>query len=149
MKLEQAIQTSRFSSEKHKAVLNLLYTAWIIKTTISQELKPFGLSHEQYNVMRILKGSAPTAMRVKDIACRVIEKNSNIPRIIDKLVTKKLVKRLASPGDNRETLIRLTPAGVSLLEASTRLVQPNTIRSLQLSEKESLYLNRLLDGLNG
>ena len=148
MKLEQAIQTSRFSSEKHKAVLNILYTAWMLKTTISHELKPFGLSHEQYNVMRILKGSAPSAMRVKDIASRMIEKNSNIPRIIDKLVAKKLVKRLASPGDNRETLIRLTPAGVSLLEASTRLVQPNTIRSFQLSEKESLYLNRLLDGLN-
>jgi DNA-binding MarR family transcriptional regulator len=63
-------------------------------------------------------------------------------------MAKKLVKRLASPGDHRETLIRLTPAGVSLLEASTRLVQPNTIRSLQLSEKESLYLNRLLDGMN-
>ncbi|MCA6485289.1 MAG: MarR family transcriptional regulator, partial [Chitinophagaceae bacterium] len=67
MKLEQAIQTSRFSSDRHKAVLNILYTAWLLKTTISQELKPFGISHEQYNVLRILKGSAPTAMRVKDI----------------------------------------------------------------------------------
>jgi len=147
MKLEQAIQTSRFSSERHKAVLNILYTAWLLKTTISQELKPFGISHEQYNVLRILKGSAPTAMRVKDIACRMIEKNSNIPRIIDKLEDKKLVKRLVSREDNRETLIRLTPAGISLLEASTKMVQPNTIRSLKLSEKESLYLNRLLDGI--
>jgi hypothetical protein len=101
MKLEQAIQTSRFYSEKHKAVLNILYTAWLLKTTISQELKPFGISHEQYNVLRILKGSAPTAMRVKDIACRMIEKSSNIPRIIDKLEETKLVKRLVSrqPGN--------------------------------------------------
>ncbi|MCA6488453.1 MAG: MarR family transcriptional regulator, partial [Chitinophagaceae bacterium] len=75
------------------------------------------------------------------------EKNSNIPRIIDKLEDKKLVKRLVSREDNRETLIRLTPAGISLLEASTKMVQPNTIRSLKLSEKESLYLNRLLDGI--
>ncbi|MCA6473889.1 MAG: MarR family transcriptional regulator, partial [Chitinophagaceae bacterium] len=118
MKLEQAIQTSRFSSDRHKAVLNILYTAWLLKTTISQELKPFGISHEQYNVLRILKGSAPTAMRVKDIACRMIEKNSNMPRIIDKLEDKKLVKRLVSREDNRETMIRLTTAGTSLLEAS-------------------------------
>ncbi|MFN5227198.1 MAG: MarR family winged helix-turn-helix transcriptional regulator [Bacteroidota bacterium] len=147
MKLEEAIQTSRFSSEKHKAVLNILYTAWQLKTIISHELKPFGISHEQYNVLRILKGSNPKAMRVKDIGTRLIEKNSNVPRIIDKLVAKKLVKRLPSPGDNRETLIRLTAAGMQLLEASTRLVQPNTIRAIRLSEKESLYLNRLLDGL--
>ncbi|MFN5360018.1 MAG: MarR family winged helix-turn-helix transcriptional regulator [Bacteroidota bacterium] len=147
MKLEEAIQTSRFSSEKHKAVLNILYTAWQLKTIISHELKPFGISHEQYNVLRILKGSSPKAMRVKDIGTRLIEKNSNVPRIIDKLVAKKLVKRLPSPDDNRETLIRLTAAGMQLLEASTRLVQPNTIRAIRLSEKESLYLNRLLDGL--
>lgn len=147
MKLEEAIQTSRFSSEKHKAVLNILYTAWQLKTIISRELKPFGISHEQYNVLRILKGSSPKAMRVKDIGTRLIEKNSNVPRIIDKLVAKKLVKRLPSPDDNRETLIRLTAAGMQLLEASTRLVQPNTIRAIRLSEKESLYLNRLLDGL--
>jgi DNA-binding MarR family transcriptional regulator len=77
----------------------------------------------------------------------MIEKNSNIPRIIDKLEDKKLVKRLVSREDYRETLIRLTPAGISLLEASTKMVQPNTIRSLKLSEKESLYLNRLLDAI--
>jgi DNA-binding MarR family transcriptional regulator len=86
-------------------------------------------------------------MWVKDIAFRMIEKNSNIPRIIDKLEDKKLVKRLVSREDNRETLIRLTPAGLSLLEASTKMVQPNTIRSLKLSEKESLHLNRLLDAI--
>ena len=145
MKLEQAIQTSKFSSDKHKAVLNILYRAWMVKTTISRELRPFGLSHEQYNVLRILKGSYPQAMRVKEIAIRLIEKSSNVPRIIDKLEDKKLVQRLVSPEDNRETLINLTTAGSKLLEASTRSVQPNTIQSLQLTEKEAAVLNRLLD----
>lgn len=145
MKLEQAIQTGKFSSERHKAVLNILYRAWIVKTKISNELKPFGMSHEQYNVLRILKGSYPNAMRVKDIGSRLIEKNSNVPRIIDKLEEKKMVQRLASPDDNRETLINLTAAGSRILEASTRSVQPNTIQSLVLTEKEAATLNQLLD----
>jgi DNA-binding MarR family transcriptional regulator len=117
----------------------------MVKTTISRELRPFGLSHEQYNVLRILKGSYPQAMRVKDIAVRLIEKSSNVPRIIDKLEEKKMVQRLVSPEDNRETLINLTTAGTKLLESSTRSVQPNTIQSLQLTEKEAAVLNRLLD----
>ncbi len=145
MKLEQVIQTGKFSSDKHKAVLNILYRAWIVKTKISKELKPFGMSHEQYNVLRILKGSYPNAMRVKDIGSRLIEKSSNVPRIIDKLEDKKMVQRLASPEDNRETLISLTVSGIKILEASTRSVQPNTIQSLALTEKEAALLNQLLD----
>jgi DNA-binding MarR family transcriptional regulator len=145
MKLEQAIQTGKFSSDKHKAVLNILYRAWIVKTKISRELKPFGMSHEQYNVLRILKGSYPNAMRVKDIGSRLIEKSSNVPRIIDKLEDKKMVQRLASPEDNRETLINLTASGIKILEASTRSMQPNTIQSLPLTEKEAALLNQLLD----
>ena len=103
------------------------------------------MSHEQYNVLRILKGSYPNAMRVKDIGSRLIEKSSNVPRIIDKLEDKKMVQRLASPDDNRETLISLTTSGIKILEASTRSVQPNTIQSLALTEKEAATLNQLLD----
>jgi DNA-binding MarR family transcriptional regulator len=103
------------------------------------------MSHEQYNVLRILKGSYPNAMRVKDIGSRLIEKSSNVPRIIDKLEDKKMVQRLASPDDNRETLINLTASGIKILEASTRSMQPNTIQSLALTEKEAATLNHLLD----
>lgn len=148
MNLEKAIKTGKFGSEKHKAILNILYRAWAVKSHISQELKPYGISHEQYNVMRILKGSHPKAMRVKDIGSRLIERNSNVPRIIDKLEEKKLVKRLPSPDDNRETLISLTAAGIKLLDASTRTVQPGTIQALSLTEKEAAMLNKLLDKIN-
>ncbi len=56
-----------------------------------------------------------------------------------------MVQRLASPEDNRETLINLTASGIKILEASTRSVQPNTIQSLPLTEKEAALLNQLLD----
>ena len=85
MKLEQAIQSNKFKNEVHKAGLNILYTAWWLKTVMSRELKEFGLTHEQYNVLRILKGKYPEQMCVRDIACRMIEKSYNVPRIIDRL----------------------------------------------------------------
>ena len=59
VKLEQAIQSTKFKDEVHKAILNTLYTAWWLKTVMSKELKEFGLTHEQYNVLRILKGKYP------------------------------------------------------------------------------------------
>src|SRR6476660_2824674 len=116
MKLEEAIKSNKFKNEVHKAGLNILYTAWWLKTAISKELKEYGLTHEQFNVLRILKGKHPERMCVRDIACRMIEKNSNVPRIVDRLELKKLVKRSVSQNDKRETAIILTPLGLNILE---------------------------------
>lgn len=116
MKLEQAIQSNKFKDEVHKSALNILYTAWWLKTQSAIILKQFGITHEQFNVLRILKGKHPDDMCVRDIAGRMIEKNSNVPRIIDRLELKKLVERKQSQIDKRETVIHLTPLGVNLLE---------------------------------
>src|SRR4051812_4344059 len=107
VKLEEVLKMTRFSSQKHKAGLNILYTCWWLKTIISKELKSLGLTHEQYNVLRILKGTHPEAMCVRDIGSRMIERNSNVPRIIDRLVAKEYVNRSTSEVDKRETVIRL------------------------------------------
>ena len=122
MKLEQAIKSNKFRNEVHKAGLNILYTAWWLKTNMSKELKEYGLTHEQYNVLRILKGKHPEQICVKEIACRMIEKSSNVPRIIDRLETKKLVKRTSSGSDKRETVIVLTQAGINILQHSTERI---------------------------
>lgn len=145
MKLEQAIQSNKFKNEVHKAGLNILYTAWWLKTVMSRELKEFGLTHEQYNVLRILKGKHPELICVKDIACRMIEKNSNVPRIIDRLVIKKLVKRATSETDKRETVISLTQSGIAVLEASTRRINTIFDEVMIISEAEALSINKLLE----
>lgn len=145
MKLEQAIQSTKFKNEVHKAGLNILYTAWWLKTQMSKELKEFGLTHEQYNVLRILKGKYPDQMCVRDIACRMIEKNSNVPRIIDRLEIKKLVKRATSAIDKRETVITLTQGGITLLEASTVVLNKILDESLAITEQDALALNDLLE----
>ncbi len=145
MKLEQAIQSTKFKNEVHKAGLNILYTAWWLKTVMSKELKEFGLTHEQYNVLRILKGKYPDQMCVRDIACRMIEKNSNVPRIIDRLVIKKLVKRTTSAIDKRETVITLTQGGITILEASTQVINKIMDDLMVIDEPDAAALNKLLE----
>jgi DNA-binding MarR family transcriptional regulator len=145
MKLEQAIQSNKFKSEVHKAVLHILYTAWWLKTLTTKELKEFGLTHEQYNVLRILKGKHPEQMCVRDIASRMIEKNSNVPRIIDRLELKKLVKRTTSQVDKRETVITITLGGITLLEASTLVIDNKALKDFTMTEEEAITLNNLLE----
>ena len=145
VKLEEAIKSSKFKDEVHKAGLNILYTAWWLKTLMSRELKEYGLTHEQYNVLRILKGKHPDQACVRDIACRMIEKNSNVPRIIDRLEVKKLVKRNTSAEDKRETVITLTPAGINMLEITTAKVNRIMEEYVDIDEECAAQLNSLLE----
>ena len=147
MKLEQAIKSNKFRNEVHKAGLNILYTAWWLKTMMSKELKEYGLTHEQYNVLRILKGKHPEQICVKEIACRMIEKSSNVPRIIDRLETKKLVKRTSSVADKRETVIVLTPAGINILQHSTERINKVMDSIFLIDEKKAVILNNILEEL--
>ena len=145
MKLEEAIKTNKFSSQKQKAGLNILYTAWWLKTILSRELKTVGLTHEQYNVLRILKGKNPEEMCVRDIGSRMIERSSNIPRIIDRLVIKKFVDRASSDIDRRETVIRLTKDGMHILTLANQKVNSVFESSVSLGEVESEKINQLLE----
>jgi DNA-binding MarR family transcriptional regulator len=145
VKLEEAIKSSKFRNEVHKAGLNILYTAWWLKTMMSKELKEYGLTHEQYNVLRILKGKHPELICVREIACRIIEKNSNVPRIIDRLETKKLVKRTNSDTDKRETVILLTQAGINILQHSTDRINKLMDETIMIDEKKAAVLNEILE----
>ena len=145
VKLEQAIKSTKFKSEVQKAGLNILYTAWWLKTIMSKELKEYGLTHEQYNVLRILKGRYPEQMCVRDIACRMIEKSSNVPRIIDRLEVKKLVKRSNSAEDKRETVITITQAGINILEITTARVDKLYAASISMDDDSAKTLNSLLE----
>ena len=145
MKLEEAIKSNKFKSEVHKAGLNILYTAWWFKTMTSKELKKYGLTHEQFNVLRILKGKYPEQMCVRDVACRMIEKNSNVPRIIDRLELKKFVRRSTSANDKRETAISLTEAGINILEMATSRVNKVFEETIIMTESSASTLNKLLE----
>lgn len=147
MKLEEAIKTTRFKDESHKASLNIMYTAYWFKNHLSARLKAMDLTIEQFNVMRILRGKHPEAMCVKDIASRMIEKNSNVPRILDRLVTKKYVKRTTSKADRRETLISLTDKGIQQLTDASALTEAIGTEIIGITNEEAALLNGLLEKL--
>lgn len=147
MRLEEAIKSTRFVDERNKLAINMLYTSYWLKNIQSSGLKEHGLTLEQHNVLRILKGSHPEAMCVKDIASRIVEKNSNVPRIVDRLVIKKLVTRKRSKEDKRETLISLTDEGIQLIDQARTFVDKTNQAVINLSEEEAAHMNELLEKL--
>ena len=147
MKLEHAIKSNKFRDEGHKATLNILYTAYWLKTIFSSSMKEMGMTSEQFNVMRILKGKHPEEMCVRDIGSRMIEKSSNVPRIIDRLVEKKYVKRTTSKEDKRETLISLTDKGIKQLAEASRIMDEVGMKALGINNEEAAQLNELLEKL--
>jgi DNA-binding MarR family transcriptional regulator len=147
MKLEEEIKSSKFNDEQHRATVNLLFTSYWLKNNLSNTLKECGLTMEQHNVLRILKGSHPEQMCVKEIGSRIVEKSSNVPRIIDRLVVKKLVKRTQSKQDKRETLVSLTDKGVSVIDHAKKEVDKQTNQIVNLTAEEAKTLNDLLEKL--
>lgn len=147
VKLEEAIQSSNFQSPRHKAVLNVLYTAWWLKTEFAKTLKVVGLTNEQYNVLRILNGKHPEKMCIRDIASRMLEPSSNVPRIIDRLVAKNWVERTISNVDKRETAIALTSEGSLILKEATTRVNTIVDANVTLNPEEAETLVALLDAI--
>lgn len=147
MKLEEAIKSNKFRDEGHKASLNIMYTAYWLKSNFSSSMKELGLTSEQFNVMRILKGKHPEEMCVKDIGSRMIEKSSNVPRIIDRLVDKKWVKRTTSKEDKRETLISLTDKGIKQLAEASAIMEDISRKIIGITNEEAAVLNELLEKL--
>ncbi len=145
MPLEQEIKTNKFISEVHKAQLNILFSANWLRTRISTSLKPFGLTIEQFNVMRIIRGQQDDGVLIKDITKRMLERNSNTTRIIDRLEKKGLVQRLLSQQDRRERPVILTEAGTALLATIDRSWQTNNPHSAPLTAEEAQLINQLLD----
>lgn len=145
--LEKEIQQTKFSSEQLKANLNVLFTSNWIYNRISAYLRPTGLTHEQFNVLRILRGSHPKSMCQKDVLSRMISPSSNVTLLIKKLVAKKLVIVRQSPKDKREYMINITKQGQTLLKSIDADLQKEEVNLNKLSVSEAFHLNALLDKL--
>jgi DNA-binding MarR family transcriptional regulator len=143
--LEQDIKQKNFANEQVKANLNVLYTANWIYNKISSFLKPNNLTHEQFNVLRILRGSQPKNMCQKDILSRMIAPSSNVTLIITKLKTKKYIKVIQSEKDKREYVINITKEGLSVLNEMDKIFEQQKRNFNNLSDSEAFHLNALLD----
>ena len=147
MKIEDALKTSKFKSDQHKAMLNIMFTASWLRNKVVGKLKSYGISQEQYNVLRILRGSHPTPLCAKDITDRMIDKNSNTTRIMDKLITKDYINKWRGEIDRREVNISITESGLALLKEIDEIEALDKPNYLNISDTEAILLSTLLDKL--
>lgn len=145
MNIEHAINIDKFRGDRHKAVLNILYSAYWINSSTSALLKTHNLTIEQYNVLHTLSVRHPEQVCVKDIATRMIEKSSNVPRIIDRLVEKGLATRATSEFDKRETIVSITPTGLGVHAAAVTGIDRLREETMNLTDDEAKQLSYLLD----
>jgi DNA-binding MarR family transcriptional regulator len=145
--IEQEIQQPVFSSIKQKLILNLVYTTNWVKAGQVGVFKQYGISAEQFNVLRILRGQKGNAIGVNKIQERMLDKNSNASRLIDKLYEKELVERLGCKNDRRQVEIFITEKGMDLLASLDEVVAQQEQHSVNLSNQESEKLNELLNKL--
>ena len=149
MELENEIQQIRpFRNVCHKAAVNLLFTGkWIIQFHL-ELFKPYNLTLQQYNILRILKGKYPEPITVKLIRERMLDRMSDASRIVEVLRKKELVDRTIHPTDRRRVDVVITRKGVDLLEEIDRkenIRMDERMTNLQETELEQLI--SLLDKL--
>ena len=149
MSLEQDIKQEKFDNEFEKMAVNILFTgSWIYNLNVGR-LKQFDITPEQFNVLRILRGSHPKALRLADITSRMIDKSSNATRLVEKLRKKELLKREICPHNRRQVDVSITARGLEVLRHIDKL-QVEWLESLKgISKHEAQEVNRILDKLRG
>ncbi|MFC2110213.1 MarR family winged helix-turn-helix transcriptional regulator [Bacteroidota bacterium] len=135
---------STFPSEHIKALINIKYTANWIENKSNETLKPFQISVQQYNILRILRG-AKEAIKVQTVKDRMIEKSPNATRLMDKLYAKNLIERFRCEDDRRVVYVKIASKGLEMLKDINMDSLNETM--INLSEEEVEQLNMLLDKL--
>jgi DNA-binding MarR family transcriptional regulator len=135
-----------FRSREQQAVVGLLRTADAIKRSLAHVIEPHGITPQQYNVLRILRGATPEGLPTLTIGERMVEQTPGVTRLIDRLERKGLVERIPCPKDRRRVFCQITPKGLDLLEELDEPVNrwdAQTVSILPPSEVDSLI--KLLD----
>ena len=145
MGIDKDIHQNKFRNERHKAMINILFTyGWAIEK-LKQFVSEDGITHQQFNILRILRGNHPTPLSTLSIRERMIDKMSDTSRIVDRLVSKALVKKVICKKDRRLVDVSITEKGLKLLEKLDKKQDDMDSILSNLSEKEATSLSKLLD----
>jgi DNA-binding MarR family transcriptional regulator len=140
---------SRFESEQQKAMLNVMFTANWFKSQQVGLFKPYGISPQQYNILRILRG-AKERVNMHCVKERMIDRAPNATRLTDKLIAKGLVERERCENDRRVVYVRISAKGLDMLnnmETKNRAAMQATVD--RLTPEEAVALNKMLDAWRG
>jgi DNA-binding MarR family transcriptional regulator len=145
MKIDQQIQQPKFRDEYQKLLINLIFTGNYVTMHQLNVLKPFGLTPQQYNLLRILRGKHPQSISVGDVQERMIYPSSNVTRITDRLIEKGLVVRAGNRVNRRVQDLSIHESGITLLTQIDGFYDKIIEVLSNLDKKEAELLNFLLD----
>src|SRR5687767_4789737 len=145
MGIEKDIHQVKFKNARQKAMINLMYTYGWVMEHIKNFLSKEDITHQQYNILRILRGSFPEPLSTLQIRERMLDKMSDTSRIVDRLVVKGLVKKVVCAKDKRLVDVTITEKGQKLLKSLDASANQIEESMRNLSEKESEQLSNLLD----
>jgi DNA-binding MarR family transcriptional regulator len=144
MKIEEEIKQPKFRNSLQKAVINLLYTSNWIQYKQQEFFKAHGITGQQFNILRILKGQHPKSISASEIKSRMLDMNSDVSRLLDRLEAKALISKRACAADKRATDVNITDTGLEVLrELDNNQQQMDGV--LNLTEEEADVLSNLLD----
>jgi len=145
MKLEEELKQEKFQSEHQKAMLNILFTSNWLEADSARILKPFDISSQQYNLLRILKGQGDQAISVNNIMSRMIDKMSNASRLVEKLRKKELIERVICEHDRRQVDVRITKKGLNVLQEADKDMGKFSNITSKITRLEATQLSGLLE----
>ena len=144
MKIEDVIKSTVPMENSKKIILNIMYTQNIIAEKFNEILKPYDISGEQYNVLRILRGQKGCPANMYSIQDRMLARTSNTTRLVDKLLLKEFVTREVCPENRRKIEVTITQKGLDVLkELDPKVIAHEQFFSKNLNEDEIILLNQL------
>src|SRR5260221_4802479 len=149
MKIEDEIQTTKFRSPFHKAAVNLIFTAGWVEDNNREYFKSFGITPQQFNILRILRGQHPGKILATEIKARMLDKNSDVSRLLSRLISKGFIGKSQCPNDKRAADILITEQGLSVLKKIDQGVDQTDLGLFNLTSTEADQLNFLLDKCRG
>jgi DNA-binding MarR family transcriptional regulator len=147
--IEDEIKQPRFRDCYQKVAINLLFTASWLQGLQQDFFKTYGITVQQFNILRILRGQHPNRISGVEIKGRMLDRNSDISRLVDRLLKKNLISKHLRPGDKRATDVAITEQGLSLLSQIDKELEAREKQMFGLTEDECNRLSDLLDKSRG
>jgi DNA-binding MarR family transcriptional regulator len=146
--MQQRLQMPRFRTPAHEAVLAVLLASARLREQAEAAATEAGISGQQYNVLRILRGAQPAGLPRCDIAKRTIERAPDLTRIVDRLVKEGLVERARSKEDARLSVARITRKGLAVLDrVDPRIEALHRAFTTRIGERDARTLTRICERL--
>jgi DNA-binding MarR family transcriptional regulator len=149
MQLKEEVKSSKFENVFQQALVNIFFTYHWSNQNVKEILTPYDITQQQFNVLRILRGQYPKPCTINLVKSRILDKLSDVSRIVDRLVQKGYVQKNINDIDKRALDIIISKKGLKLLQKLDNEIDFSAFISPNLTEEEAVQLNYLLDKYRG